>query len=154
MKLLYTILFALFLSCSTEPESLYVCADSNNCLLGSWDAHSISFDGNNWQRVDEMRDYNNELCPDNFSTVTYSSDYSFDSYEYNCNGPDVIIRKTGTFIIEDDSLITNISRIYSDGIEGTVSDVPVTQYFEFISDTLLKVNPKTPFFSKWIFQSN
>ena len=48
----------------------------------------------------------------------------------------------------------NTTRRYTDGIEGTASDVPVTQYFEFISDTLLLINPKTPFFSKWIFQSN
>ena len=52
MKLLYTILFALFISCSTEPEVIHGCLDSTACNYNS----SATIDNNSCEYVLEYRD--------------------------------------------------------------------------------------------------
>ena len=47
MKLLYPIIFALFISCSTEPEDVYGCLDSTACNFNP----NADIDDNSWEDI-------------------------------------------------------------------------------------------------------
>lgn len=154
--LIFSILF--ILSCSTEPESCPI-AFKGRCLIGTWEIFSNSRDGDSWIRFGDdiiTDDLGNELgiCNESYGRCTFLNDYIYSSELYSCS-EDYIIERNGFFSIVNDSMITTNTSKYLNGYEDTTFvESTYTQYLDFISDTLLRVNSDSSYFSKWILQSN